>query len=435
MAEAVKYEKFEYDNIKTKLISLKENYTNYINAVNKIDLILTTELNNSRESAMFNPQGENIVSLWNNYGSKLKGFLYIFEKWTDSIATVYNNNLQFEEGNPDNMVLDDVDLNIKPTTYSTEDLNRDNINYSTGYESEINKKYQDYLDGKISETEWNKYVAGLNTEQQNYAKILATGGLVVNAEDVESILQDTFESPKNMAETIAEMNKVPEGWTYVDLYGFDRMVEDTYEDPFNVRMDSASSFSVWANSVDPSDESRNIFPVVLNYNKEFDKETDTYIKAVEGETGTEFELYRNGKFVRRLDSVGHFMGGSHEAEFAEVWDETYPNICRRTYSDEGYQAYKKFKNSINDNYEEFKNTNKFYLSEDRSVYFSGEDGEIHYSDGSILQIYEDDLKWDLNIFFLHFEGKDNSTIQDIFMIANGYIAYELDWRCKGYGEW
>ena len=395
-----KHEKFEYDSIKNRLISLKENYTDYINAVNRIDLIINEELNVSSESAMFNPQGK--------------------------------NNIQFE-GNSDNIVLDDTDLNIKPTTYSKEDLDNDNINYATGYEADINKKYQEYLDGVITEKDWKNYVDSLNTEQKNYAEIVSTGDLVVNTSDVESLLKDTLEPPKNMAEQVAEKNKVPEGWIYLDQLGTDKLQEDFYVDPFSVRMGLAEKFTVWANSVSP-DADNNVFPISIEYENDIDLENGSYIRAIKGENGTDFELYRNGEYVRTLDVKGRFTGGNHDSDYTEIWNETFPNICYRNYTDEGYDAYKTFKNSINDNYEEFKITNKFYLNSDKNIYFSGDDGEIHYSDGSVLQIYEDDLKWNLNVLFLHFEGKDNSAIEDIFMIANGYVTYDLDYRCKGYGE-
>ena len=118
MAEEIGYEKFEYDNIKLKLIELKEKYTNYVKAINNIDMILKTELNISANSALFNSQGTKITSLWDNYCYKTKNFLYIFEKWTDSITKVYNNNLAFETGTKDNMVLEDIDLEIIPPSYS-----------------------------------------------------------------------------------------------------------------------------------------------------------------------------------------------------------------------------------------------------------------------------------------------------------------------------
>ncbi len=456
MAEEVKHEKFEYEEIKSYLLKLKEEYSNYTSAVNNIDLILKTELNTSSNSALYNEQGNKIMDLWDNYCLKIKNYIYIFESWTDAVAKVYNNNIQFEEGNSDNITIDDIDLNVSPNTYSQEEVSllakllngdssvkgtikdgtetiviagitykiiRDNngnitkvINTDTKSETIINNNLfeedikKNYVE--MSEEEWQEYLKTLPEEQRRYAEALSTGALVVNADNVESILDEELNKEQNQAQKIAERNKEPEGSIVVDL---------TEGDPTSRRYEFATQFADWVNiGSEELTGGSAIFPIAFEYGIETDLENDSYIKMVEDENGKKFELYINGEYVRDID----FSKDKPFKTYMKIWNEVYPNVYQRTYSKEGITAYKSFKKSISANFQEFKETNKFYFNEDKSVYYSGEDGQIHYSDGSILQIYEDDLKWTLNLIFVQFDFKDESAIEDIFMIANGYIEHE-----------
>ena len=84
-------EKFDYNEIKSKLITIRDSYNNYINAVNSMKLALKTELDISSNSALFNAQGNKIVELCDSYGNNLNKFIYIFEKWIKSTTNKYNN--------------------------------------------------------------------------------------------------------------------------------------------------------------------------------------------------------------------------------------------------------------------------------------------------------------------------------------------------------
>lgn len=461
MAEETKHEKFEYENIKSKLISLKENYTNYMNAVNKIDLIINTELNVSSEAALFSPQGDNILSLWGNYCSKIKGFIYIFEKWTDSIATIYNNNISFEESNPDNIKIDDVDLDIKPTTYSSEDTsllarlmngdstvngsisngietitiagvtyqiirdangnilkvvdsktNKETINYTSGYEDAINEKYQQYQSGNISENEWNEYVNSLPKEQREYATILSTGALVVCAKDVESILNTTPNIQNNMAENVASSNRIPEGWKVVSIDDIDN------EDPFHARYEYAYQFLVWATTGLPSNGHCEKYPLSSTYETNNDNfpDCDSYFTK----EGDKWVVYIDGQKYKE------FTKKPTESDYKEMWNIANPGYCSMTYTDEGEQAFKSYKKSIPTIYQRFQDTGILILNEDTGIFYSDTDKCIHYPDHSVLQLENKKYNWVNNIFM--FSSPDETTFKELFMTANGYITYEIDNR-------
>ena len=131
-----------------------------------------------------------------------------------------------------------------------------------------------------------------------------------------------------------------------------------------------------------------------------------------------YTLYVDGVAVAQYEStLGQPV--SYE-QFKDMVNNAYSNVYQPTYSQEGEAAYDEFKANVNANYDEFNETGIFYFNNDRTIYYDSNSGQIHYPDGSILDIYSTDLAW-IKFWFINI--KDKSKIKSMFMIANGYIEY------------
>ena len=228
---------FEYEQIKSKLNTIKDYYTEYINAVNSIDLSLKTELDVSSNSALFNAQGNKVIELWNNNSDCLKNFKYVFEKWLKDTINKYNDIIKNKEGLGDNLKITDNNLlSINPNTYTDSQIDtlskllsgdssikgkvnrkgnesikignrfykiiRDNDNriikividdnitviHHSLYETLMRETYDKYNNKELSEEEWNSYLKNLTSEEKAYLDILSTNALIVNTTDIVSLL-------------------------------------------------------------------------------------------------------------------------------------------------------------------------------------------------------------------------------------------------------
>ena len=440
-------DKFEYKKIKSKLITIKDSYNDYLNAVNNLKLVLKTEMGVSPNSALFNAQGDKIIKLWDSYGNNLDKFIYVFEKWIKSTVNKYNNIIKYEKRLGDNLKITNSFL-ISPITYKDKEIKtlskllsgdktikgklnkkgnesikvgnkfyniyRDKFNniikisvdnnitviHNSQYENNIKDMYNKYKNRDISKEEWNNYKKELTQEEKEYLDVLTTNSLAVNTVDVISIL-DNFELLNNDAEDIAKKNEPPKNSIIID----DEIIINTF---LSNQQQVLETFIMCGKD-----------KLYFTYDNKY-YENNSYIEKIPyKENNIEYYKYL---IILNGEEIATYDNDISIKDYLREWHKLYPKFVIKDYSKKGIQEYNEFNELLEDRYQEYKDNGIFYLDFDKTIYYK--DKEIYYEDNSILNSHTDDLNWYKSWII---DIKDQEKIKDLFMIANGYIKYkEID---------
>jgi len=95
ITDASTTEKFDFDSIKTNLDNLEEYYNNYYEALNNLDLTISTLLNVSPSSGIYGDLGGKLYSAWSTKCAPLKNYYYLFREWSSLITEAWQKYADF----------------------------------------------------------------------------------------------------------------------------------------------------------------------------------------------------------------------------------------------------------------------------------------------------------------------------------------------------
>ncbi len=370
-------------SLKDILLSLKDNYSTFINSLNEINLILDVRLDTSS-----NPN-KDIIKSWDKYYQRIKNIQHVYNDWFAKISEIYNEHV---EDNSLSLTLDIIPCTKDIITTKEELLDK-----------EIKDMYKKYLEEAISKKEWLSYKKQLSSTKKNYIKLLESNSLNVKIPNIKEKLTNILNPSLTIAEEIMEKNKLPKDYILID---------NLQEDPFSILEKDKKKFLKWLKQDDNTN-----FLIKYCHDKKDDKST-SYLTKKQELGQIQITAYIDRKKYRV------FTDYPTSEDYEELWLTAYPNLVTSTYSKEGINNYKKYLKKIDTYYEKYKENGRLYLNTDEDIYYDSKDGDIHYKDDSIQHIYTKELKWTLKILFKEENINNKSAIKDIYMLANGYIEYK-----------
>lgn len=237
---------FDGARMASTLRNLESYYNSFYSAMQNMDLAVNTNLAVTSASAAYGDKAKKVLDLWNENCSVFKNYYYVFKELSSLVVKVFENNAEFESsyqfdeetkisygeitvGELNAMTLANARIiaalmsgslmfDGKPISGDvladgtekivigseefiiTKDENGNLIsikNVNTGevknfkpgsIENYIQNMYDLYLEGKITQEDWDLYCSELTTEERGFLDCLMTNAFVAESTEVVSVV-------------------------------------------------------------------------------------------------------------------------------------------------------------------------------------------------------------------------------------------------------